>query len=244
MANPDELGLIQMKEQIQMLGSSTEKYGDPTLERFLIAKSKDPKKAAKMFVEWQQWRKSFVPLGFIPDSEVLPQLECKNIFILKGLSKTGHAVLMVDSGKHSPVKDQNQFKKFAVHIYDKGIASGIKGKEIGNEKFIEIMDLKTLSYKNVDTRAFISGIQILQNYYPERLAKLYLINIPWFFKSVWKLITPFIEKELLNKIMMVSNEKEKKQFIEEVGIEVLPMELGGNAKLVPIQDVQVPQLEC
>ena len=56
----------------------------------------DPNKAAKMFVSWQKWRTSFVPLGFIPDSEVLQQLESRKIF-LQGLSKDGHADISVGS---------------------------------------------------------------------------------------------------------------------------------------------------
>lgn len=40
--------------------------------------------------------------------------------------------------------------------------SGIKGKEIGNEKMVVIIDMKQLSYKNVDAHGLISGFQFLQ----------------------------------------------------------------------------------
>jgi len=45
------------------------------------------------------------------------------------------------------------------------------------------------------------------------------------------------------QIVIVSNEEEKKEFIREVGEEVLPEEYGGKAKLVAIQDVQLPPLQ-
>ena len=44
--------------------------------------------------------------------------------------------------------------------------------------------------------------------------------------------------------MIVSSEKEKTQFMTEVGKDGLPKELGGNAKLIALQDVEAPPLEC
>ncbi|KAM0047880.1 putative CRAL-TRIO lipid binding domain, CRAL/TRIO domain superfamily [Helianthus debilis subsp. tardiflorus] len=242
MDSNQQLKLTQMKNFIQKLGSSTEKYGDPTLERFLIARSMDPNKAAKMFVSWQKWRASFVPLGFIPDSQVTEQLDHRKVF-LQGFSKDGYPVAIVKACNHYPAKDQPQFKKFVVHLLDKIIASGVKGTEIGNEKMVAILDLDQIGYKNVEARALITGFQFLQAYYPERLKKCYILSMPWFFVSVWKMVSRFLEKATLEKIVIVTNEEEKKQFIREVGEDVLPEEYGGRANFVLIQDVVLPPLE-
>ena len=86
------------------------------LERFLIARSMDPKKAAKMFVTWQKWRASFVPLGFIPDSEVLDELKPRKIF-LQGFSNEGHPLVVLFACKHYPAKDQHQFKSNFLFFY-------------------------------------------------------------------------------------------------------------------------------
>jgi hypothetical protein len=77
--------------------------------RFLISRSMDPAKAAKLFVEWQKWRASFVPNGSIPDSEVEDELGPRKVF-LHGLSKDGYPVLLVKANKHFPSKDRLQFK--------------------------------------------------------------------------------------------------------------------------------------
>jgi hypothetical protein len=45
------------------------------------------------------------------------------------------------------------------------------------------------------------------------------------------------------QIVIISNEDEKKEFISDVGEDILPEEYGGRAKLVPIQDVEVISLE-
>ncbi|KAH7516271.1 sec14 cytosolic factor isoform X1 [Ziziphus jujuba] len=242
MEGNQEIALNQMRKSVQKLGSSTEKYGDPTLLRFLIARSMDPEKAGKMFVQWQKWRASLVPNGFIAESEVVDELASRKIY-LQGLSKNGYPVMIVKASKHFPAKDQLQFKKFVVHLLDKTIASSFKGREIGNEKLLGILDLQHITYKNIDARGLITGFQFLQSYYPERLAKCYILHMPRFFVSVWRMVSYFLEKATLEKIVIVTNEDENRNFIQEVGEEILPEEYGGRAKLVAIQDVVLPPLD-
>ncbi|KAG9144596.1 hypothetical protein Leryth_010809 [Lithospermum erythrorhizon] len=242
MDNDQESALNLMKKAVEKLGSSTREYEEATLLRFLIARSMDPGKSAKMFVQWLKWRTEFVPLGHIPDSQVQDQLQPRKIF-LQGLSLKGHPVAILKANKHFPAKDQLQFKKFAVHVLDKVIASSFRGREIGNEKLVAILDLQNITLKNVDVRGFITGFQFLQAYYPERLAKMYLLNMPQFFVSVWKMISYFLEKATLEKILIVTNEDERKEFMREIGEETLPEEYGGQAKLVALQDVILAPLE-
>jgi len=40
--------------------------------------------------------------------------------------------------------------------------SSFKGREIGNEKLIGILDLQNIGYKNIDARGLITGFQFLQ----------------------------------------------------------------------------------
>ncbi|GER37188.1 Sec14p-like phosphatidylinositol transfer family protein [Striga asiatica] len=236
-----ELALAHMRELVQKLGYSSEGYGDPTLMRFLIARSLNTEKAANMFVQWQKWRASFVPLGCIPDSEVEDELSGEKIY-LQGLSTKGTSVVIIKAWKHYPSKDQPQFKKFVVHILDKAIASSIQGEEIGNEKLTAIIDLEKLSYKNVDARGLITGFQFLQAYYPECLAKLYILNMPGFFVRVWRFVSRFLEKATQEKVVIVTSEDEKREFVKDIGEEALPEEYGGQAKLVLIQDAQLKPL--
>lgn len=242
MEKSPEIAVAQLRKSVQLLGSSTERHGDPTLMRFLIARSMDPDKAAKMFVQWQKWRAEFVPLGFIPDSEIPDELQARKAY-LQGLSREGYSVLIIKASNHFPSKDQLQFKKFVVHLLDKTIASSFRGSEIGNEKLIGVIDLKQIAYKNIDARALITGFQFLQAYYPERLAKCFLLNMPWFFVSVWRMVSYFLEKATLEKVVIVSNEIDKEELIREIGEAALPEEYGGQAKLVAIQDVVLTPME-
>ncbi|KDP38124.1 hypothetical protein JCGZ_04767 [Jatropha curcas] len=239
MEKTQEIALSQMRKSVETLGSCTEIFGDPALMRFLIARSMDPEKAAKMFVQWQKWRAEFVPNGSISESEVRDELETRKVF-LQGLSKEGYAVVAAKIHKHFPSKDHLQFKKFVVHLLDKTISSSFQGREIGNEKLIAIIDLQQITYRNVDVRGFIAGFQFLQAYYPERLAKLFILHMPRFFITVWKMIARFIDKATQEKIVIICKEEERRNFIKEIGEEALPEEYGGRAKLVAFQDYTVP----
>jgi aspartate-semialdehyde dehydrogenase len=90
--------------------SSEKGYDKPTLMRFLVARSMDPVKAAKMFVDWQKWRASMVPpTGFIPESEVQDELEFRKV-CLQGPTKSGHPLVLVITSKHFASKDPANFK--------------------------------------------------------------------------------------------------------------------------------------
>lgn len=91
------------------MGLDLQSYGCTTLMRFLIARSMDPEKAAKMFVQWQKWRAAFVPNGFISDSEVQDELEARKIY-LQSSTKEGYPLLIIKASKHFPAKDHLQFK--------------------------------------------------------------------------------------------------------------------------------------
>ncbi|PIN15919.1 hypothetical protein CDL12_11436 [Handroanthus impetiginosus] len=108
---------------------------------------------------------------------------------------------------------------------------------------IGVLDMQQISFKNVDARALITGFQFLQAYYPERLARCYILHMPGFFVRVWRLVSRFLEKVTLEKIVIVSNEEEKREFIREVGDEVLPEEYGGKSKLIALQDYTIRPLE-
>ncbi|KAL0540361.1 hypothetical protein IC582_024598 [Cucumis melo] len=230
-----------LRNSIEKSGFSTQDYSDATMMRFLIARSMEVSKAAKMFVQWKKWRDATVPKGYIAESEVEDELKAKKIF-LQGMSIKQLPVMIVIANRHFHSKDQLQFKKFVVHLLDKVIASGCKGKEIGNEKWIAIVDLQQISYKNVDPRGLITAFQFLQNYYPERLGKCFILNMPWFFVSIWRMVSRFVDTATLKNILIVSNEEEKRNMIEEVGEDVLPIEYGGKAKFFALQDVVVPHL--
>ncbi|XP_072972247.1 sec14 cytosolic factor [Typha angustifolia] len=238
MENNAEMAIKQMRALLQKMGTSTEKYGDETLLRFLTARSMNPEKASKMFADWEKWRAEIAPSGCIEEDEISAELEAHKAF-LQLPSKDGYPLVVLQACKHFHTNDQLQFKKFIVHMLDKTLSSAVKDKETGSEKMVFLVDLQHLGLKNIDANGFLAGFQLLQSYYPERLVRLYFLSMPWIFVGVWKMISAFLEKAILDKVVIVKNEKQRKEMIEEIGEEVLPECYGGLAKLTLIQDVKL-----
>ncbi|WZZ57544.1 hypothetical protein YC2023_057651 [Brassica napus] len=261
MEESQELALTQLRTSVEKLSSSTEGYEKPTLMRFLVARSMNPDKAAKMFVDCQKWRASMVPPNGIPDSEVRDELEFGKI-CLHGPTKSGHPLVLVLCSKHFPAKNASllfmywtkqlqgiytslKLKHFKTLIFQFLFGtygfSGIKEKEVGDEKLVAVFDLANITYKNLDARGLITSFQFLQSYYPERLAKCYMLHMPGFFVSVWRFVCRFLEKSTQEKIVIVTDGEEEIKFKEEIGVDALPEEYRGRAKLTLIQDVLLPK---
>ncbi|CAK9177067.1 unnamed protein product [Ilex paraguariensis] len=66
--------------------------------------------------------------------------------------------------------------------------------------------------------------------------------MPRFSVSVWRIVCQFLEKATLEKIVIVNNEDEMREFVREIGEEALPEEYGGRATLVALQDVVLTPL--
>ena len=70
---------------------------------------------------------------------------------------------------------------------------------------------------------------ISQNYYPERLGKMYLINAPWGFASVFSVVKGFLDPVTVAKINVLGSGYHS-ELDKQVPKENLPEILGGTCK--------------
>jgi hypothetical protein len=68
-----------------------------------------------------------------------------------------------------------------------------------------------------------------QNYYPERLGKLYIINAPWGFSGVWTVVRAWLDPVTVAKIHILGSNYQK-ELLDQVPIENLPIEFGGTCE--------------
>ena len=94
-----------------------------------------------------------------------------------------------------------------------------------------IMDLKGVGLgKASQVYGYVqraSGIS--QNYYPERLGKLYVINAPWGFSGVFSVIKRFLDPVTVAKIHVLGSSYQK-ELLAQVPKENLPKEFGGDCE--------------
>ncbi|MCO5609723.1 hypothetical protein L7F22_063955 [Adiantum nelumboides] len=232
-----ETKLAEMRASLTADGIPSQGIDDATLLRFLRARQMHVPPAFKMLAEHQRWRASFVPRGFIVESEVEGELAQGKFYMQGNCNKAGHPVTLVLARRHFFNKSNfEEFKRFVVYSLDKIIASA----PAGIEKYVTIVDLEGLGYKNMDFKSLATGLQLLQNYYPERLAKLYFVNSPSIFIAFWKMASRFIDKVTRDKIFFLDDGKTCHVLVEEFGADVIPKAYGGKAELITIQDAHVP----
>ncbi|XP_024389860.1 phosphatidylinositol/phosphatidylcholine transfer protein SFH12 isoform X2 [Physcomitrium patens] len=232
--NADELKILEeMRAKIAEMDPESKDTDEATLRRFLRARAWKLSKAVKMFVDHQTWRRSFVPLGYIPKEEIKNELDAEKVF-LQGHDKKGRPIVVIMAAKHDANKRKfDEFKRYCVFNFDTTVAC----LKPGEETFTVILDLKGLGYKNVDVRGWISTFEFLQAYYPERLGMLFIIHVPKVFWGGWKLVYPFIDKVTREKIVFVEDKLIEEKLREEIENDQIPDIYGGGVALVPIQNV-------
>lgn len=70
---------------------------------------------------------------------------------------------------------------------------------------------------------------ISQNYYPERLGKMYIINAPWGFSSAFSVVKKFLDPVTVAKIHILGSGYEK-ELLAQVPRENLPKIFGGTCE--------------
>ena len=96
------------------------------------------------------------------------------------------------------------------------------------ETCCSIMDLKGVGLSKVSSvYAYVKEASaISQNYYPERLGRLYLVNAPWGFSSVFSIVKGFLDPVTVKKIHVLGTSYQS-ELLQQVPKENLPPILGG-----------------
>lgn len=74
-----------------------------------------------------------------------------------------------------------------------------------------------------------SASTLSQNYYPERLGKLYVINAPWGFAGIWGVVKGYIDPVTVEKIHILGSGYQK-ELLQHVPAENLPKAFGGSCE--------------
>ena len=93
------------------------------------------------------------------------------------------------------------------------------------------MDLKKVKIFKVVTKKFkkfLNSVTFIgQNFYPELLNTMLIINAPFIFKGFWTVIKVWLDKETQKKIFIYSGSA-KKEIAKYCDMNYVPVFLGGN----------------
>lgn len=94
-----------------------------------------------------------------------------------------------------------------------------------------VMDLKGVSIGKVpQVYSYVKQASVIsQNYYPERLGKLYMINAPWGFSTVWSIVKGWLDPVTVSKINILGSGY-KSELLKQIPAENLPKDFGGECQ--------------
>ncbi|KAK1753093.1 CRAL-TRIO domain-containing protein [Echria macrotheca] len=220
----------------------TKRLDTLTLLRFLRARKFDVNLSKQMFVDCEKWRKDTgldeaVPTWEYPEKakifEYYPQYYHKT-------DKDGRPVYIEKLGgidltaMTKITTEQRMLLNLAVEyerLADPRLPACSRKSGYLLETCCTIMDLKGVGLmKAPQVFGYVkqaSGMS--QNYYPERLGKLYLINAPWGFSGVWNVVKGWLDPVTVQKIHVLGSGYQS-ELLKQVPAENLPKEFGGTCQ--------------
>lgn len=125
------------------------------------------------------------------------------------------------------------------HVYELEVAErtkvklGLEKNGVPFRKHIVIEDLGGLGWSHLSsatTDLAKSIIQLDESHFPESMHKMFIINTPWIFNTVWKIIKPIVSERTVAKIEICGSDYLDK-LREVMDDDQIPAEFGGsNAK--------------
>ena len=104
------------------------------------------------------------------------------------------------------------------------------------------MDLEGVNIGKIFDSKFKKLIKITskisQDYYPEMLHKMFIVNAPFIFQMVWAFVKNFLDKETQNKIFIKSGSG-KKEIFKFIDKKNLPVFLKGESQ-IPLESEPGP----
>lgn len=236
--------LEKLKDHVfNKLNVKNPRFNDQYLLRFCRARGFDFEKVRLMFEEMLKWRTeknvdNVCTLDF-PKIQLLWQYYPHGYY---GVDKKGRPVYIERYGNLKikemfKIMSEPEFINYYIQGYERLVhvifkeASKARGKLI--ERTVTILDMKDFGVSQAmssDVRAFIQiAIKIAQDYYPEMMAKMFLVNTGFTFKACWAAVKPFLDKKTIEKISVLGSDF-KKELNAWVDDDQIPAFLGGTCQ--------------
>ncbi|CAK9863427.1 unnamed protein product [Sphagnum jensenii] len=213
---------------------------DNSLLRFLRARGFNIAKAKAMFEAMLEWRKE-IGADTIKQTFQFPERDAiKELYphFHHKTDKMGRPLYIERLGQlqvDELLKITTMDRMLLYHVQeweiviDWKLPACSKKAGINISQSLTILDMKgvTMRHMSKQVRNFIQKItKIDQDFYPEYLGKMFIVNAPTAFKAMWTVVRPWLDKATQKKIEVHSGNFTSK-LLELVDSENLPAFLGG-----------------
>ncbi|CAO1615121.1 unnamed protein product [Parajaminaea phylloscopi] len=228
----------KFKQRIEESGLyNPERHDEACMCRFLRARKWDLEAALTMFTESEKWRKSFGVEDLYANFDYPEKEKVDEIYpqFYHQTDKEGRPVYIEQLGKldlkklYEVTTPERQLQKLVVE-YEKFQRERLPVCTAEQQHLIEtsctIMDLKGVGLSQFwKVSGYVQqASKIGQDYYPETMGKLFVLHPPWLFNTVWSVIKGYLDPATVEKIHILTDEK---QLLEHIEADNLPTLVGG-----------------
>lgn len=214
-----------------------------TFNRFLKSRCFDVAKALKKYDDWRAWTQKEGVARY--RTEEPPHNEKHNGLYphcIAGVDKLGHPIYCERLGEtHMPslrkltnVPDYARFHTWKNERVAMACEKASLARNKAIFKFTAIVDLNCLSLAHRHGMDFFGcGSEIDEQFYPETVFKVFVVNAPWVFPAIWNIAKNFIDPDTRTKIEFLNGGVEdfSKALLEHIDADQLPVEYGGTLQV-------------
>ena len=197
---------------------------DVLLLRWLRSRKWSVSGSINQIIETLKWRREWGVQELIANGEKsISQEEIatgKTYFM--GHDRVGRPVCCIHPKEHVKGQFPHEYSEkltvFCVETYRKLLKPPIESVTV-------IFDMGGCDSKNMDFHQVKFLIHLLDNYYPDSLGLILILNFPWVLDKSWTLIKTWLHDSVKKKVRFIHSESELAEFIDPA---VLPKRLQGS----------------
>jgi len=200
---------------------------DVDVYRFLRAKDGDVNSATNLLLGTLRWRNQ-MDIRNIREEHVKEELE-RNKVIVPGYDKEKRLVIFVRAKLHFPSTSSQTMMEDLVLFFVEQCRKLVNPE---SEMITLAFDLTGFTYSNMDYNLVKLLFKLFSVYYPNTLELSLVINSPWIFSSIWRVVKPWMDPKAYVKTIFISDG----QIYDYIDKDQLPEEFGGTkTSMVPIK---------
>ncbi|PIN12510.1 Phosphatidylinositol transfer protein SEC14 [Handroanthus impetiginosus] len=215
---------------------------DVILLKFLRARDFKVKEAFAMLKSVVAWRKEFKIDELLEEEGIGEGLE--KVVYIHGVDKEGHPVCYnafgefqdkeLYSNTFSDAEKRAKFLRWYIQFLEKNIRK-LDFTPEGTCTIVQVTDLKNspglLLFKKELRQATNQALQLLQDNYPEFVAKQVFINVPWWYVAYNRMISPFLTQRTKSKFVFAGPTRTAETLFKYIAPEQVPVQYGGLSKV-------------
>lgn len=241
-ATEDEAAPPPTPEEVDIWGIPLlkDERSDVILLKFLRARDFKVKDAFKMIKDTARWRKEFGIDALLEEDH---GSDWDKVVFADGVDKEGHPVCYNVFG---PFEDKelyqntfgdeakrSKFLRWRIQFLEKSVRN-LDFSPTGISTIFQVNDFKNLSVFGLGRKEFRiatnRALQLLQDNYPELVAKQVFINVPWWYLAFNRMISPFLTQRTKSKFVFAGPTKTAETLFKYIAPEQVPVQYGGLKK--------------